>query len=454
MTQIEKCRISNITGIYPPKLLWLNINSMKILMIGTGNIGLISALCLAEKGHEVFCIDTDQTKINKLIEGQSTLFEPGLDELLKKQLSAQKIHFSTKIEDYIHQADIIFLAVGTPNHSDGRIDLSAIHQAVEKIAQLSSAKTIIIRSTVPPKTNLKLSEQYKSLSFISSPEFLREGSAIDDELHPDRIIIGSDNPEHLELFKKIFINFEIDENKFIQMDSTTAELTKYAANIFLAARISLINEFSRICEKTGADIQTLKLGLSLDPRIGKEFLNSGLGYGGSCFPKDIDALLSHATELKENLKITQAVKETNDLQIENFAKKIITKLSGKKTISIWGASFKPDTDDLREAPALKLMDLLLKEGLKIKVYDPKAGLSLQKIFLGNSSVCVSESSYAALEKSDALVIATEWSEFQQCDLSKVKSLLNNPIIFDGRNIFSPHKMKDLGFNYHSIGRAQ
>jgi UDPglucose 6-dehydrogenase len=427
---------------------------MKILMIGAGNIGLITALCLAEKGQEVFCIDSDQSKINKLTQGQCTLFEAGLDELLKKQLLSKSIQFSTELKDYINQTDLIFLAVGTPNHPDGRVNLSYVETAVAQIAQLSqSPKTVIIRSTVPPKTNLKLSEQYSSLCFVSSPEFLREGSAIYDFMNPDRIIVGSNKSEHLELFKKIFENFEIDKNRFIQMDSTSAELTKYASNIFLAARISLMNEFSRICEITGANIDMVKNGMSFDSRIGAEFLNSGIGYGGSCFPKDIDALITYATELKENLQITKSIKDTNETQILTFIKKITSSLkSDQNHICIWGASFKPNTDDLREAPSLKIIDNLLGKGFKINIYDPKAGPSLQKMYLGNSRVNILNSANEAAQKTNALIVSTEWAEFEKFDLIQLKNLLKNPIVFDGRNIFNPQKMKKLGFDYYSIGR--
>ncbi len=442
---------------------------MKILLIGAGNIGLVTALCFAEKGHQVFCVDIDQTKIGKLKSGVASIFEPELDFLLKSHLKLGNIQFSSQLESVLNQSEVIFLAIGTPNDSTGQVDLTAVDNAVADIARLCTtatntssakvAKTIIIKSTAPPGTNKKFTEKYPNFKFISSPEFLREGSAIYDCLNPDRIIIGS-HPEHanddLKLFKSIYEQFEISENKFIQMDTVTSEMTKYAANIFLAARVSLMNEFSRVCERNGADIELLKKGLSLDHRIGNEFLNAGIGYGGSCFPKDLEAFNSYATGLNENLKITNAIRKTNDLQLANFGFKIVAYHKAANiqnpTICIWGATFKPDTDDLREAPALKLVALLLNRSFNLHIYDPKAEGALTDLFKDQPNVKIFKNSYEALDGTDALVIATEWNEFKSANPTEIKKHLKAPVIFDGRNIFSPPQMRELGFQYFSIGR--
>ena len=442
---------------------------MKIIVAGAGNIGLVTALCFAEKGHQVFCIDIDQTKISKLKTGITSIFEPELDILLSTHLKKGNIQFSGQFESILNQSELIFITVGTPNDQNGEVDLSAVESVLMDVSRLTTTnsntnsaaitKTIIIKSTVPPGTNKKLSEKYPNFKFISSPEFLREGSAIYDCLNPDRIIIGS-HPEHtnddLKLFKNIYEQFGLAENKFIQMDTVTAEMTKYAANIFLAARVSLMNEFSRVCEKAGADIELLKKGLSLDHRIGNEFLNAGIGYGGSCFPKDLEAFNCYATGLKENLKLTNAIRKTNDLQLANFGFKIVAYHKAANiqnpTICLWGATFKPDTDDLREAPALKLVALLLSRSFKLHIYDPKASSALTDLFKDEPNIKIFKNSYEALEGTDALVIATEWNEFRSANPIEIKKHLKNPVIFDGRNLFSPPQMRELGFKYFSVGR--
>ena len=442
---------------------------MKIIVAGAGNIGLVTALCFAEKGHQVFCVDIDQTKISKLKTGITSIFEPELDILLSTHLKKGNIQFSGQFESILNQSELIFITVGTPNDQKGEIDLSAVESVLVDVSRLTTTnsntnsaaitKTIIIKSTVPPGTNKKLSEKYPNFKFISSPEFLREGSAIYDCLNPDRIIIGS-HPEHtnddLKLFKNIYEQFGLAENKFIQMDTVTAEMTKYAANIFLAARVSLMNEFSRVCEKAGADIELLKKGLSLDHRIGNEFLNAGIGYGGSCFPKDLEAFNFYATGLNENLKLTNAIRKTNDLQLANFGFKIVAYHKAANiqnpTICLWGATFKPDTDDLREAPALKLVALLLSRSFKLHIYDPKASSALTDLFKDEPNIKIFKNSYEALEGTDALVIATEWNEFRSANPIEIKKHLKNPVIFDGRNLFSPPQMRELGFKYFSVGR--
>lgn len=453
---------------------------MKLIVVGAGNIGLVTALCFAEKGNQVYCVDSDQPKINKLKSGETTLFEPQLDSLLATHLSKSNIHFSHQLDSFINQSDVILIMVGTPNNDAGEVDLTAIENVLNDILRLSvtalnsrsfTVKTIVLKSTVAPGTNIKLTAKYPNFNFISSPEFLREGSAIYDCLNPDRIIVGSASRQQsnahpssqaesdLKIIKKIYAGYKLSDDKFLPMDSVTAEMTKYAANIFLAARISLINEFSRVCEKAHADVEILKHALGLDRRLGSEYLNAGIGYGGSCFPKDIDAFLSYANSLNENLIITSAIRKTNDHQVKTFAARIANYFkaaginSSEATLAIWGAAFKPETDDLRDAPALKLIDFLLAHNFKLNLYDPRATSGLKTLFKENPNVKIFENSYEALNTTHALIVATEWNEFKSANLKEIKKLLRKPVVFDGRNIFSPPIMRELGFEYFSVGRG-
>lgn len=432
---------------------------MKIIVVGAGNVGLATALCFAKNGHLVYCVDNDHSKIKKLQQGQITLYEPKLQELLSEQIQNKNIFFTESLDSVLKQTSVIFLTVGTPNLNTGQADIRAIESVVDQISRYSDLPTlfqIIIRSTAPPETNKYLSKKYPSLHFITSPEFLREGSALSDGLNPDRIIIGTDsNPEaDLALFKEIYKNFKLNPEKYFLMNSVSAEMTKYAANIFLAARVSLINEFSRVCEKNGADIHMIKNGLGADKRIGSEFLNAGLGYGGSCFPKDIEAYLHYSLNLNEDLKITKSVKETNALQIYKFTEKIISCLKNNfyKKVCLWGASFKPETDDLRGSPSLKIISALIENGFTVNIFDPEAHNSLKALFNNRKEIFIYTDKYEALAQTEALIIATEWSEFISCDLSQVKHAMLQPNVFDGRNIFDPENMKSLGFNYVGVGR--
>lgn len=429
---------------------------MNLCIIGSGRIGLTTALCYADRGISVRCHDTDSALLESLKKGQESFFEPQIAPLLKNLTSSQQLTFEVDLLKCLTRHDIIMICVGTPNTTNGSPDLIGIESLVTDInSNSSSPKTIIIRSTVPPGTHRRLAKMYPQHRFISSPEFLREGSAIHDCLNPDRIIVGSDNPEDLEFFKELYKDFNLKPEQFLFMDPTSAEMSKYAANIFLAARVSLMNEFSRVCDKNGADIQQVQKALAADPRIGGQFLNAGLGYGGSCFPKDLEAFVHYARELQEDTTITSAVHSTNQVQIQNFAEKIIQNLPNAdkaQSITLWGLSFKPNTDDLREAPALKIAQALLQKGLHLKLYDPKANESLLKIFKDNSQVTICPTAIEAVKDSSALVLCTEWSEFIEADLEQLKSLMKHPVIFDGRNIYNPEKMKSLGFKYHSVGR--
>lgn len=429
---------------------------MNLIVIGAGNIGLVTALCFAEKGRRVFCVDTDAEKIARLQDGKVTFYERDVENLLNKHLKNKQVTFTTELSQVIHEAPILFVAVGTPNLADGRIDLTSFTNVIGQIASVKSKKTIIIRSTITPQTNLKLAAEFPDLHFISSPEFIREGSAVADCFNPDRIIIGTRNSvDDLKLFQNLYENFNISTQQFVVMDPTSAEMTKYAANIFLAARVSMMNELARVCEKNGADIQQIKNGIGMDRRIGAEFLNAGLGFGGSCFPKDLEAFIHYGKSIDENLLMTAATSQTNAQQIKQFGQKIKTYFNGKsltKNIAIWGLSFKPETDDLRHSPSLALVNDLLKDGFKLNLYDPKAAASLKIMFHGNSNIKVHDDSFATLKDCNALVISTEWSQFVSSDLQSVKKNLNHPAIFDGRNSLDPKKAKQAGLEYFSVGR--
>jgi UDPglucose 6-dehydrogenase len=428
---------------------------MKLLVIGAGNIGLVTAVCLASKGHRVYCTDTDHKKIELLKNAQTSIYEPKLQELLQENLTSAQVSFHTELDEVINKSDIVIIAVGTPNLKTGHVNITALDSIIEDISKKSqTCKTIIIKSTAPPGTNKKYSNQYLNHIFVSVPEFLREGNAIDDCFNPERVIVGSDYKETKSTIHEIYSVFNISPEKFIFMDSTSAEMTKYAANVFLAARISLMNEFSLLCDHSGANIQSVQKGIGLDPRIGKDFLNSGLGYGGSCFPKDINALIQYAKDLGEELHITKSIKKVNDFQIERFVDKILVQFRDAKntTLCIWGLAFKPNTNDTRDASALKLIDILITHHFKLNLYDPKVFELTSPLLRGRDNVRLFKDQYEAVKDTNALVIATEWNEFQDCDLQKVRSLLKSPIIFDGRNIFEVNSMKKAGFNYQSIGR--
>lgn len=429
---------------------------MNLTVVGMGHIGLITALCFADKGHSVMCMDNNHNKISSLQKGPPSIYEPSLTAYLQASIKNNSIEFFSDISLSIINTDCINICVGTPNHPSGPADLEGLEQLLSDLTpRIPSATPIIIRSTVPPGTHRRLAKQYPQHRFISSPEFLREGSAIHDCLNPDRIIVGSDDPQDLEFFKQLYKDFNLRPEQFLFMDPTSAEMSKYAANIFLANRVSLINEFARISEKVGADIKQIQKALTMDPRIGGEFLNAGLGYGGSCFPKDLQAFTHFAKSLGAEALITDAVQKTNTLQIRSFTDKIIERLSQQRLphhVTLWGLSFKPNTDDLREAPALKLAQALLEKGYSLKLYDPKATSNLQKIYSDHPNVTICSTAQNSAQNSSAIILCTEWSEFYEVNLKEIKPLMAHPIIFDGRNIYDPQTMKELGFEYHSVGR--
>ena len=427
---------------------------MNVGIIGCGYVGLTTGVCLAELGHNVVCVDNDEEKIKKLFSGVIPIFEPGIEKLIKK--NRRRIKFSTNIKDAVLDNEIIFIAVGTPSNPDGSPDLSYVENVSREIAKyLEKYKVIVEKSTVPVETAQwvkKTIEKYKKnnvkFDVVSNPEFLREGSAINDFLYPDRIVIGVESEKAKRLMLKLYQKIKSPK---IVVDTKSAELIKHASNSFLATKISFINAVANICELTGADVEKVALGMGLDKRIGKSFLKAGIGYGGSCFPKDIDAFIWISEKLGYDFSLLKEVKKINERQRELFIKKIEDTLwiLKDKKIGILGLSFKPNTDDIREAPSIYIIKMLKQKGAKIKAYDPKAMKKMEQIF---PDIEYCENPYEVAKGSDCLVFLTEWDEFKNLDLKKVKRLLNQPIIIDGRNIFEPKKMERLGFIYKSIGR--
>jgi len=432
----------------------------KIGIIGTGYVGLTTGVALATLGYKVICMDKDEEKINNLNRGIIPIYEPGLEDLLN--IYKANIEFTIDLSRIVRKSEIIFICVGTPSKEDGSIDMSHFREAVTKIAKLlNDYKIIVNKSTVPVGTGdwvkKEIGKYYKGeFSIVSNPEFLREGSALKDFLEPDRIVIGVEDERSKEIMLEIYS--KIDAPKLIT-DIRSAEMIKYAANAFLAMKISFINEIANICEKVGADVKKVAEGIGLDKRIGPYFLNAGIGYGGSCFPKDIDGLIMIANNHNYDFKLLKAVTEVNEYQQEKFVKKIINILMREKgdTVAIWGLAFKPNTDDVRKSPALKIIRRLVEEGYKIKVYDPKAMGNaekeirhLNKEYLKN--ICFCNDPYEAVRDADVLALVTEWPDFLKLDMKKVKNLMRKLYFLDGRNQFEPKEMRRLGFCYEGIGR--
>jgi len=437
---------------------------MKIAVIGTGYVGLVTGTCFAETGNDVICVDINPTIVEKLNAGQITIYEPGLEKLFLRNQKEGRLHFTTSLKAGIDGAQIIFLALPTPPGEDGSADLKYILGVAHDLGGMIDPKgyvVIVDKSTVPVgtadkvkaailKTDANLSEAF---DVVSNPEFLREGVAVDDFMKPDRVVIGTESEKAKKMMNELFIPFVRQGNPIIFMDEKSAELTKYAANAFLATKISFMNEIAQLCERLGADVDMVRKGMGSDERIGRRFLFPGIGYGGSCFPKDVQALAKSAGEAGYDFKLLEAVMLVNKKQKQHLLPKIKSwfqnDLKGKK-IALWGLAFKPNTDDIREAPALDIIEALLEAGAHITAYDPEAMKNVKQL-LGNR-IQFSDRQYDALIDADALVIATEWSEFRTPDFSKISSLLKNKVIFDGRNLFDLHKMEELGFHYESVGR--
>ncbi len=438
---------------------------MNITIIGTGYVGLVTGVCLAEMGHHVCCHDIDEEKISALAAGQPPIYERGLSELLKKNIHNQKLSFNKDIGEALRNCDICFICVGTPPDENGKPNLSALFSAVHDITDNLEHQCIIaIKSTVPVGTcervcqtmNNALSQQGKSfhIDVVSNPEFLKEGVAIEDFMRPDRIIVGVEKQSSLKIMRSLYRDFIRNGHAFLSMSLHSAEMTKYAANAMLATRISFINEIARLCEYTGADIRDVRSGIGSDKRIGMSFLYPGLGYGGSCFPKDVQALISLGKEMDDPPQILNAAHAVNENQWLRFAKKISehVKNFSNPTVSVWGLAFKPNTDDIREAPALKIIEHLLQQKITVKAYDPLAITNAKHALPDNSHLSFSPSALEATQGADALVIATEWGEFRNPDFSKLKDGMRHQVLFDGRNLFEPDEVHAQGFEYHWIGQ--
>lgn len=439
---------------------------MKIAVIGTGYVGLVSGACFAEMGNQVLCVDVDAKKIENLKKGIIPIYEPGLEDLVLENFKIGTLKFTTDMQLALQEAEVFLVAVGTPMGEDGSADLQYVLQVATSIGKyMTHNVTVVNKSTVPIGTadlvretiQKQLDERKSNLTFhvVSNPEFLKEGDAIEDFQKPDRVVIGTDNEEALEIMKELYSPFTRSHERFIGMDIKSAEMTKYAANCMLATKISFMNEISNICERVGADVNKVRAGIGSDSRIGYSFIYPGCGFGGSCFPKDVRALENLAKQVGYETKILKAVQDVNENQKHVLAKKVMKKfgedLTGL-TFAVWGISFKPETDDTREAASVVIINDLTRRGAKIKAYDPKAISEARDHYLkDNTSVEYVESKYSALNEADALLIVTEWKEFRSPDFDEVKKRLKNAVIFDGRNIYDRHKMKELEFEYHCIG---
>jgi UDPglucose 6-dehydrogenase len=432
---------------------------MKIAVVGTGYVGLVTGTCFAETGNEVICVDIDQRKVSKLSNGEITIYEPGLEKLFLRNLKEGRLNFTTDLAAGIKDAAIIFLALPTPPGEDGSADLKYILGVSKQLGHLlTDYKVIVDKSTVPvgtaEKVQAAIAENFKgNFDVVSNPEFLREGVAVEDFMKPDRVVVGTRSDRAKAVMTELYGPFVRSGNPVIFMDERSAELTKYAANSFLATKISFMNEIAQLCERLNADVDMVRRGVGSDDRIGKRFLFPGIGYGGSCFPKDVQALVKSSTEVDYNFQILNAVMDVNEKQKKHLVPKIKKYFNDDikgKHFAIWGLAFKPNTDDIREAPALYIIEELLNAGATVTAFDPEAMPNVKEL-LGDT-INFAERQYDALENADALIIATEWNEFRTPDFIKIVQALNNKAIFDGRNLFDVQALKALGFHYESIGR--
>ena len=434
---------------------------MKIAVVGTGYVGLVTGTCFAETGNRVTCVDIDPNKINKLAAGEITIYEPGLEKIFLRNLREGRLQFTTQLQEGIVDAEIIFLALPTPPGEDGSADLRYVLGVAADLGKLlTDYKVIVDKSTVPvgtaEKVQAAIAAHYAGeFDVVSNPEFLREGVAVDDFMKPDRVVIGTQSDRARKVMNDLYAPFVRQGNPIIFMDEKSAELTKYAANSFLATKISFMNEIAQLCERMGADVDMVRRGIGSDDRIGKRFLFPGIGYGGSCFPKDVQALIRSAEDVQYNFSILQAVEAVNERQKKHLLPKIRNHFKGNLTgvrLALWGLAFKPNTDDIREAPALQLIEALTAEGAIIVAYDPEAMANVKKLV--GDQIQYAANPYDALVGADALIIATEWSEFRTPDFDRIGETLQHKVIFDGRNLFDVKQMKALGYHYESIGRGQ
>lgn len=437
---------------------------MNIAIVGSGYVGLVAGACFAESGNEVICVDVDARKIERLKNGEIPIYEPGLEDLVVRNHKNGRLTFTTSLKDGVEKSEIIFIAVGTPQDEDGSADLTHVLTVARGIGQfMNGPKTIVDKSTVPVGTAERvrkaISEQTKfEFEVVSNPEFLKEGAAIEDFMKPDRVVVGVPSEKSARVMKELYAPFVRTGAPILVMDVVSAEMTKYAANTMLATRISFMNEVSALCERCGADVDQVRVGMGTDSRIGMSFLFPGIGYGGSCFPKDVQALIRTGKDFGLDLKLSRSVEEVNAAQKQVMHKKICAhygteNLKGK-VFALWGLAFKPKTDDVREAPALVLCQELIKRGARIQAFDPEANKTFAEKLGDNPGVSYVTTNYDALLSADALIIATEWNEFRRPNFDRIKESLKSPVIFDGRNIFSLAEMKEQGFIYHSIGRPR
>ncbi|NLR60992.1 UDP-glucose/GDP-mannose dehydrogenase family protein [Chitinophaga polysaccharea] len=435
---------------------------MKITVVGTGYVGLVTGTCFAETGNDVTCVDIDANKVKKLSSGQITIYEPGLEKLFERNLKEGRLSFTTSLEEGIEDAEVIFLALPTPPGADGAADLSFVLNVAAHLGKImTDYKVVVDKSTVPVGTAEKvaaaIAQNCKTpFDVVSNPEFLREGVAVDDFMKPDRVVIGTTSERARKVMGELYAPFVRQGNPILFMDEKSAELTKYAANSFLATKISFMNEIAILCEKLGADVDMVRRGIGSDDRIGKRFLFPGIGYGGSCFPKDVQALVKSSEDVQYDFKILNAVMDVNERQKLFLLPKIQNYFSndlGGKHFALWGLAFKPNTDDIREAPALYIIEALLAAGATVTVFDPEAMSNVQRLLSDkNGKIVYAEHQYTCLENADALIIATEWSVFRTPDFQKISASLKNKVIFDGRNLFDVARMKELGYHYESVGR--
>jgi len=430
---------------------------MRISVVGVGYVGLVTAACLADGGNHVVCVDADEERIDTLNRGEIPIYEPGLAEKVKSNEQAGRLKFTTKLEEGVANSLVIFIAVGTPSAEDGSADISAVLQVAGDVAELMDAYRIVVtKSTVPVGTHKKVcdimaAKTEQPFDYVSNPEFLKEGSAVNDFMKPDRVIVGTRNPAVMEIMKQLYLPFMMKKNRMLCMDPASAEMTKYAANAMLATRISFMNEISGLCEKFGADVELVRNGIGSDTRIGNDFLFPSVGYGGSCFPKDVRALVYMGRQIGHPMTIAQAVQQANYRQQDRFTERIIDYFKpGGAKLAVWGLAFKARTDDVRESPAIRCLEKMLKAGFEIKAYDPEAMEGAKQAL--NGRIETSEASYEIMEGCDGLVIFTDWQEFRTPDFELIARKLKRPVIFDGRNLYDPAYVAKQGFEYYSIGR--
>ena len=433
---------------------------MNLAVVGSGYVGLVAAACFAETGNQVICMDKDEEKIKQLKKGIIPIYEPGLEEYVQRNYQQGRLVFTTDMKMTVDKSDIIFIAVGTPPDEDGSADLTHVLAVAKSVGKLmKSSKIIVNKSTVPVGTAKKVrdaavKETKLEVNVVSNPEFLKEGAAVDDFMYPDRVVIGTSNLNVAEVMQELYSPFVRTGNPIMIMDELSAELTKYAANSILATKISFMNEIANLCDRVGADVERVRKGIGSDKRIGYSFIFPGVGYGGSCFPKDVKALIRTAREYGYDMRLLQAVEDVNEDQKTYVVPRLLNYFNNNisdKTFTLWGLSFKPKTDDMREAPALEIIQSLLNHGATVNAHDPVALHEAQRLKL-DEKINLFEDSYKALENSDGLILVTEWLEYREPDFSRIKSIMRTPVVFDGRNIYKPEKIRNKGFDYFAVGR--